>query len=100
MMTCSILFAQQYPVSEVTASESLKSDHLPVFLHLLDHIRTRNFLYPVDNFTFWEQFQSLVSELISPTAPINSEEEAYKATRDFTVSIASAYRISTSKIKL
>jgi hypothetical protein len=48
----------------------------------------------------WERFQSLASELISPRIQINSEKEADKAARDFTVSIASAYGLSTSKITL
>jgi hypothetical protein len=42
----------------------------------------------------------LVSELISRTIQINSEKEADKATSDFTASIASVYRLETSKITL
>jgi hypothetical protein len=38
--------------------------------------------------------------VISPKIQINSEEEAYKADRDFTASIASAYRTATNKITL
>jgi hypothetical protein len=56
-------------------------------------------LGPVDKFTDWERFQSLASELISPTIQINSAEEAKKVTRDFPASTASAYRLS-SKITL
>jgi hypothetical protein len=48
----------------------------------------------------WEGFQNLASELISPKIEIASEVEVDKAARDFTASIASAYRLSTSKITL
>jgi hypothetical protein len=51
-------------------------------------------------FTDWERFQNLVSTLISPRIEINSGLEADKATLEFTTSIASAYRPSTSKVKL
>jgi hypothetical protein len=51
-------------------------------------------------FTDWERFQSLASNLKSSKFEINSGIEADKATRHFTSSIASAYRLSTSKITL
>jgi hypothetical protein len=85
-------------MSEVTVSDFLNSDQLPVRFYLLDHVRTRNISDPVDKFTDWERFQDLASELISLTVQINSGEEADKAGRDFAASIASAYRLSTSKI--
>jgi hypothetical protein len=84
-------------LSEVIASDILDSDHLPIIFHLLGHIRSRSLSDPVDKFTDWERFQSLASELISPRIQINFEKEADKAARDFTVSIASAYWLSTSK---
>jgi hypothetical protein len=87
-------------LSEVIVSDILDSDLIPIIFHLLDHIRSRNLSDPVDKFTDWERFQRLASELISPKIKINSEEEADKAARDFTASIASAYRIATSKITL
>jgi hypothetical protein len=59
-------------MSEVIFSEILDSVHILIIFHLLDHIRDRNLLDPVDKFTDWEQFQSLASELISPTIQINS----------------------------
>jgi hypothetical protein len=59
-----------------------------------------NLFYQVGKFKDWELFQSLASELISPRIQINSEDEADKAARDFTALRASAYRPSTSKIKL
>jgi hypothetical protein len=40
-------------LSEVT--DVLDSDHLQIILHLLDHIRSRNLLDPVDRFTDWER---------------------------------------------
>jgi hypothetical protein len=84
-----------YPTSDI-----LDSNHLPIIFYLLDNIRTRNLPDLVDKFTDWERFQSLASELISPRTKINLEEEANKAAHDFTVSIASVYRLSTSKITL
>jgi hypothetical protein len=53
-----------------------------------------------DKLTEWERFQLFASEIISPKIQINSEEEADKADRNLTVSIASACRIVTSKITL
>jgi hypothetical protein len=48
----------------------------------------------------WDRFQSLASEFISSEIEIKSGVEADKAARDFSASIASAYRLSTSKITL
>jgi hypothetical protein len=47
-----------------------------------------------------EWFQSLAFELISSIIQINSREQADKASRNFTASIASAYWLSTRKITL
>jgi hypothetical protein len=63
-------------------------------------MKIRNLSEPVEKFTDWDRFQSLVSELISSRMEINSEVEADKAAYDFTASIASPYRLSTSKITL
>jgi hypothetical protein len=54
----------------------------------------------IEKFTDWDRFQSLASELISPRIKINSGVEADKAARNFTASIASAYRLATSKVTL
>jgi hypothetical protein len=54
-------------LSEVIVADILDSDHLPIVFHLLDYVRTRNPLDPVDKFTDWEWFQSLDSEIISCT---------------------------------
>jgi hypothetical protein len=67
---------------------------------LLYHVRTRNLSDPADKFTDWERFHSLASELISPRIQINLWVEADKAARDFTASIALAYRLSTRKIMI
>jgi hypothetical protein len=87
-------------LSEVIVSDILDSDQLPVIFNSLDHVRTRNLSEPVDKFTDWERFQNLTPELISPRIQFNSGGEADKAARDFTASIVSAYRLSTSKITL
>jgi hypothetical protein len=63
-------------------------------------MKLSNLSVPVDKFTDWERFQRLASELISPKIQINLEEEADKVARDFTASIASAYRLATSEITL
>ncbi|PNF38110.1 hypothetical protein B7P43_G15356, partial [Cryptotermes secundus] len=60
----------------------------------------QNLSEPIEKFTDWEQFQSLTSELISPKLEINSGVEADKVAHNFAASIASAYRLSTSKITL
>jgi hypothetical protein len=87
-------------VSDVTASDILDSDYLPIIFHILDHVKIRNLSEPIEKFTDWNRFQSLASELISPRIEIKSGAETDKAARDFTVSTASAYRLSTSKVTL
>jgi hypothetical protein len=63
-----------------------------IVFRLLDHVRTRNLLDPVDEFTDWEPFQSLASELISPRKQINSGE-VDKVAHNFITSISSVYRL-------
>jgi hypothetical protein len=48
----------------------------------------------------FKEFQSLASDSISPRLEINAEVEADKAAREFTVSTASAYRLSKSKVTI
>jgi hypothetical protein len=60
-------------------------------------LRTRGALDPVEKLTDWKLFQSFVSKIISPKIRIHSSNEADRAARDFTASIASAYRLSTRK---
>jgi hypothetical protein len=86
---------QKVRLSDVIISDALHSDHLPIIFHIVDHVRIRNRLEPVDNFTDWEMFQSTVSDLVSPKMEINSREEADKAKRDFT---ASANKVILSDI--
>jgi hypothetical protein len=87
-------------VSHVICSDILDSDHLPVVFHILEYVKIKNLSNPIKNFRDWDRFQSLAFELISPKFEINSGVEPDKASRDFTASIASAYRLSTSKIIL
>jgi hypothetical protein len=75
-------------------------DHLLIVFHTLDHVKIRNLSEPIEKFTGRDRFQSLASGLISPQVKINSGVEADKATRDFTAYVASAYRLSTSKVTL
>jgi hypothetical protein len=79
-------------VSDVNVSDILDSDHLPILFHILDHVEIRNFSETVENFTDWELFQRLTSELISPKIEIKSGIEADKVARDFTAPNASACR--------
>jgi hypothetical protein len=76
------------------------TDHLPIVFHILDHVKITTLSEPTEKFTDWERFQSLTSDLISPKIQINSGVETDKAAPDFTASIASAYRLSTSEITL
>jgi hypothetical protein len=64
---------------------------------ILDDVRAREALDLVDKFTDWEWFQSLASELISPSIQILSSEKAEKAAYDFATSVALIYRMSTRK---
>jgi hypothetical protein len=73
-----IVVHKNVPLSEVTVSDILDSDHLPIVFHLLDHARTRNLSDLVDKFTVWAWFQSLASKLISPRIQINSGQKPMK----------------------
>jgi hypothetical protein len=87
-------------LSNVIVSGILDSDHLPIIFHILDHVRTKTISAPLEIITDLERFQSLTSNLISPRIEINSVAEADNAARAFTASIASAYRLSITKITL
>jgi hypothetical protein len=87
-------------LSLVIFSDILDSDHLPILTHILNHVRTKQISEPLEKVTYWERFQSLASNLISPRVKINSGVEADKAGRAFTASIASTYRLSTRMITL
>jgi hypothetical protein len=96
MVTCWIFCPQK----QQSVSDILESDHLPIVFHILDHVKIRNISEPIEKFTDWDRFQSLTSELISPQVKINLGVDTDNATRDFTASVTSAYRLSTSKITL
>jgi hypothetical protein len=87
-------------VSDATVSDILDSEHLPIVFHIMDHVKITNLSEPTEKFTDWNRFHSLASELISPKIDINSGVEADKTARNFTASIASAYRLSINKVTL
>jgi hypothetical protein len=66
----------------------------------MGHVKIKNLSEPIEKFTDWDRFQTLVSELISLKVEIKSGIEADKAAHDFTDCTASASRLSTSKITL
>jgi hypothetical protein len=86
--------------TNIRLSNVTVSDHLPIIFHILDTVRTLNASAPLEKYIDWERFQSLASNLILPRIEINSGVEADKAARAFTASIASACRLSTTKITL
>jgi hypothetical protein len=92
-----IVVHENVRLSEVIVTDFLGSDRLPIKFSILDPVRRREALDPVENSTDWEQFQSLTSELISSNIEIHSSNKADKDTHNFAASIASAYRISTRK---
>jgi hypothetical protein len=56
---------QNVRLSEATVTEILDSNHLPITFSIVDHVRARGVLDPAENFTDWEQFQSVAFEIIS-----------------------------------
>jgi hypothetical protein len=86
-------------MSQVIVSDILDLDNLPIVFHILD-VKIRNLSEPIEKFTDWDRFQSLISEFISPKIKINSGVEADKAAHNFITCIASVYRLSTRKITL
>jgi hypothetical protein len=87
-------------ISEINVLEILDSDHLPILFYMLDHVSTKDILAPVETFTDWDRFQSLVSDLISPSTQIHTFKDAKETARKFTASMSSAYRLSTHKVTL
>jgi hypothetical protein len=87
-------------LSEFRVLDIMDSDHIPTMFCILDHIKARKIMDPVEKFTDWERFQSLASALVSPRVEINECIEVDKASRDFPASIASAYRLSTKTITI
>jgi hypothetical protein len=52
---------QNIRLSGVIVSHFVYLNHLPVVLHILFHVKTKDLSKPVEKFTYWERFQSLVS---------------------------------------
>jgi endonuclease/exonuclease/phosphatase family metal-dependent hydrolase len=59
-----IVVHQNIRVSDVIVSDILDSDHLPIYIHILDHVKFRHLSDPIEKFTDWNPFQSFASELI------------------------------------
>jgi hypothetical protein len=76
------------------------SDNILIILQILVHVRRKKFLELRKNWTDWKRFQSLTSNFISSRNEINSGVEADKAACDFTASVASTYRLSTTRVTL
>jgi hypothetical protein len=95
-----IVVHQNIRVSDVTVSDILDSDHLPIIFHIVDHVKIRNLSGPIEKFRVWDRFQSLASELIPSRIETNSGVEAGKAGRNCSASAASAYRLPTSEVTL
>jgi hypothetical protein len=93
-----IVVRQSIRLSGVIVSDILDPDHIPIAFHILDHVKTTNLLEPISKFTYWERFQSLASDLISPLIKINSEEEANDVVHNFIASAALAYKLSSNKV--
>jgi hypothetical protein len=90
-----IVFHKDVRLSEVRAQDITNSDQLPIMFRILDHIKVRDILDPVETFTDLERFQSLASSLVSLRVEINSCIEADKTDRHFAASIVAAYWLST-----
>jgi hypothetical protein len=60
-----IVVHQNIRALDITVSDILDSDHLPIIFHTLDHVKIENLSEPIEKFTDWDRFQSLASELIS-----------------------------------
>jgi hypothetical protein len=70
------------------------------YKYILEHVTTKKNSRKHFKNSDWERFQNLASNLISSRTEINSGAEADKAALEFTASIVSVYRLSTSKVKL
>jgi hypothetical protein len=80
-------------MTNCVVSDILDSDKLPIIFHMLDRVKIRKIhrLGTVSKPYLWINITQIW---------IKSGIEADKAARDFTASIASAYRLSTNKITL
>jgi hypothetical protein len=59
-------------ISNITVSDILDWDYLPIVFHILDHVKTTVLSEPTENLTDWEEVQRLASDLISAKIEINS----------------------------
>jgi hypothetical protein len=94
MYVLDIVVHQNVQLSESIVTNILDPDHLPILFSILDSVRTREALDPVEKLTDWDLFKSVASEIISPNTQIHSSNVADKEARDLAASIASAYRLS------
>jgi hypothetical protein len=92
-----IVVHQNIQLAEVIVTDILDSGHLPIMYSILDPVRSRGALDPVEKLMDWEMFQSLTPEHISPNIQIHFSDEADKGAQDFAASAASAYSLSTRK---
>jgi hypothetical protein len=81
----------------IIVADIIDSDHLPIMFSILDPVRTREALDPVEKSADWELLKNLSSLFISPNIQIHPSNVADKRARDFPASTASAYRILTTK---
>jgi hypothetical protein len=63
---------QNVRLSEVIVTNILDSDHLSIMLSILDPVRMRETLEPVEKLKNWDVFQSLATELVSANILIYS----------------------------
>jgi hypothetical protein len=83
---------------DVTVSDVLESNHLPVFLHILDHFITTDISAAFETCTDMERFRFLASALNPALIKTDNVEEDEKAAVTFTVCLSSAYNLSTRKV--
>jgi hypothetical protein len=79
MVTCSILWCTG--MSDCQMSVSLASwtqGHLPIFLHILNHVRDKDNPTPAETHADCKRFWSLASEIISPRIRTDTVEGAEK----------------------
>jgi hypothetical protein len=92
-----IVVRQNIDLSEIIVMDILDSDHLTIMFSIMDPVRTRESLDPVEKPTDWELCQSLASELVLPNIKMYSSNEPGKYARDFVASLVSAHGQSTRK---
>jgi hypothetical protein len=88
-----IVVHQNVRLSQIIVTDILDSDHLPIMFTILDPVRRREALNPVETLTDWKLFQSLASELLSPVIQIYPSNKVGKAACDFAASITSTQRL-------